>query len=712
MSLDEDLVWTPIYRRRLRRSQLLCWSAPCQWTMSNVLHHAFMAEPPCDDFYAHVCNGRLAAGNFLIQMPTPVSAAVHLFADMEQVFKRYSSEKAAAGTAAGPNDNFFAQMMWVYNECRKAVAEDRTVTTDLDAIFEQLGLNAWTPQVPLSPLIGRADRHLRLHPLFTVAVKPSSSFLGRDRGGNRFFIHLGPPDTLYRRFMLSEVSASEEQFALIVHKALRLWTAGNTSTYVKEMLTSNATAEEVVALERELDELRMPPGSRNAASPGHSAVTLGDLPSSDSWSWSAYFYTLLAGAEKRVEDDTVILLSDTFPIQNLSLLTDSSWGTTIVNYMAFKVLVELSPFLGSYGEDLIKLTHPFKAKSLKHRQAACMVTLEKLYKYGVGIVAKLTGGRQYVTVHRSYQDKQLKKQFRTTRRMVKALLAAKRSWINAEAIKTARRKINALSFKFGTQSNLIEYEVYRNTHAFPLHSNWSTLAKVFKIHVHASTLYWDAYGSSSPGYDNRYTVSSYGSSYEYQEARNLLFLPQAVLSLVHGVSNTIQPIFYPIVTSHVVRGVIHTLAPAFWPTNSSAAEYKDIIGCLEDQYEVRHELSQLDFLDNAMIYPLYSMYRSALEKANASRILLMSGGLKYDERQIFFYVLASTMCDFANATDWERQRKFHITPGRWRVNVPLRNFRFFAQAFHCQKGTYMNPSKQCNAWKSPRSLFATNKQSN
>ncbi|KAH7942354.1 hypothetical protein HPB49_023328 [Dermacentor silvarum] len=727
-----EISYSPAHWTRTRHNPLLCRSTACQWTAQNVLNNVVWAKNPCDDFYAHVCANERRSFDAIEQPPTPLSAAVHLFGDLELLFRRYPEAKKEAlnGVEAGPGDNFFTQMIWVYDECRKEAANgDRLVSLELNAILDELGLTSWTPlSRPLTHVVARADRLLRLHPLFTVAVKPSRTFPSRE--GDGFFLAMGPPETLYRRYRLKH-GASEKRYLQLVDGALCAWNTSHACGLAAEPLTWIATTEEkpngnisgvadeplaqnysaaaqIVALEKELDAATLLPGEPHDTSPRYKAR---DLTSP-------------------LDDNAFILVSDAVSIQDLWHVINSSLDYVVVNYVTFKVLVELSPFLGKHGEDLLTLTHDLEGDGLKQRQAACIVTLEKLYKYGMGIAAKLTAGREYATVQRSYQDRQMRQQFKKTKRLIKALLVANRSWIeDADAIKVATRKLKDMSFEFGTPSNLVEYEHYRNTRvSLPsLRENGtSILTSVFGIYVHASSLYWDAFGSDSPGYDNRFAVSSLWPAHEYQRSRNSLFLPYAAVSLLNGVSNAIHPVFYPVVTPHVVRGVIQALTldePSAVRNNRDVGKQglisfetsrlKNVKDCLADHYgstpsvDGVSKLTELDFLDNAMIYPLYSMYRAAIAREKLSRFFVGGPYGLVDEAQVFFYNLAASMCDFTNATDWDRQRRYRVTPAKWRVNVPLRNSRFFALAFRCTPDTYMNPTIECNVWRSLHSSFVT-----
>ncbi|KAH6920608.1 hypothetical protein HPB50_028402 [Hyalomma asiaticum] len=393
---ETESSWSPTYWTRKRANPLLCRSTACKWIAQNVLDRVDWKINPCDDFYAHVCAAERRPYEAFAHPLTPVSAAVSLVGDLELLFRRYSSAKREAlnGAETDPEDNFFSQMIWVYDECRKEAANgDRLVSPELDAMLDELGLLSWETR-QLSQVVARADSLLRLGSLFSVAVKPSRTFPNRGDEDGLFVLALGPPETLYRRFTLKTRGASEMNYMQLVRTALCSWnTSSHACNLAQEPLKPVATvgqepvsnvssvtdqsssanhsmAAEIVALEKELDKATMLPGDTHDTSPRYSMIALKDLPSNEAWNWTTYFRTLLAGSNESIDDDVFISVSKAVSLQDLLRAINSSLDYVVVNYVTFRVLVELSPFLGRDGEDLLTLTHDLEADGLKHRQVA------------------------------------------------------------------------------------------------------------------------------------------------------------------------------------------------------------------------------------------------------------------------------------------------------------------------------------------------------
>jgi len=67
--------------------------------------------------------------------------------------------------------------------------------------------------------------------------------------------------------------------------------------------------------------------------------------------------------------------------------------------------------------------------------------------------------------------------------------------------------------------------------------------------------------------------------------------------------------------------------------------------------------------------------------------------------QLFFVSYAQSWCTKATPEYLEQQvRTDPHSPPKFRVNGPLMNTPFFAEAFQCAEGTPMNPTDRCVVW--------------
>ncbi|XP_037276343.2 neprilysin-1 [Rhipicephalus microplus] len=721
------------YRSKLAADGV-CESSFCEWNKDYILRAVDPSRDPCDDFYAHACNAqRWYRVGSRSTRPFAELGTAQLMTDMEGFFRYFVQLKGSP-----MEDNFLSRVMWVNEACQKSTAPRTNMTAELEVVFNNLGIVGGLPvrfvaRGKLAELVAAGDRHLQLQPLFKVKV-----LRRQERGANgNFDIVLSAPDTLYRRFLTNFVDSTDSMYTDFVAKTLNLATPADTRSAARKIMQLEKRQESFALASA--DQLVMPPREKYAS--------LHDLVLFDNWDWLLYFNTLIANAN--INNDTKVFVSDPIYFRNHGAILGGAWDAIIANYMAYKAIVELAPILGQDAEYLLQFSHSYEVPDLGERQTACLSLVEKLFRYGVGVAAKLTLGREFATTPRSYMDAQLKHLFNATRHLISGLVDSGRSWLDPLDKAIALRKLSNMRFEFGAQCNLVEYELYRRNHAALNSSNslplsdevgsdnytshsWDQLPLphvVFVFFSIASTTYWDAWGSAtSRAYDNRYSLTAFRTGYELQHTGNLLIIPQATVAFLSQMSNVVHPVAYGVVAADLVRGLVEALTrsgssmdadsqPRFWWSIATLDSYENISICLQSQYQApvgqgaRLRSLETDLLDNAVAYPLFQLYKeSATNLGNAS--VTSAHGTEEAQRsltmdQMFFYNFAAALCDFRDVDLWQQQRKFHLTPTPWRVNVPLKNLRAFADAFACKPGSPMNPAKRCSVWKEERSGGAT-----
>ncbi|KAH7955930.1 neprilysin-1 [Rhipicephalus sanguineus] len=710
-----------------------CESRFCEWNRDYILRAADPSKDPCDDFYAHACNAqRWYRVGSRSTRPFAELGTAQLMTDMEHFFRYFVQLKGSP-----IEDNFLSRVMWISDACQNSTAPRTNMSAELEEMFNVLGLAGGLPvrvvaRGKLAELVAGGDRHLQLQPLFKVRV------LRRREPGETgsFDIVLSAPDTLYRRFLTNFVDSTDSMYTDFVAKTLSLATPADTRSTARKIMQLEKRQESFSLASA--DELMMPPREKYAS--------IDDLVLSDNWDWLVYFNSLISNAN--ISNDTKVFVSDPIYFRNLGSVLGGAWDAIVANYMAYKAIVELAPVLGQDAEYLLQFSHSYDVPDLGERQTACLSLVEKLFRYGVGVAAKLTLGKEFATTPRSYMDAQLEHLFNVSRHMISGLVDSGRSWLDSFDKGTALRKLSNMRFEFGAQCNLVEYELYRRNHAAFNSSNPLPLSDevgsdnftshswdqqplphvVFLFYSIASATYWDAWGSAtSRAYDNRYSLTAFRTGYELQHTGNLLVIPHATVAFLSQMSNVVHPVVYGVVAADLVRGLVEALARSgssvdadsqarFWWSIGTLDVYENVSTCLQSQYQppvaegARLRSLETDFLDNAVAYPLFQLYRdSAIDLGNVS--VVSPHGAEEAERpltmdQMFFYNFAAALCDFRDEDLWQQQRKFHITPAPWRVNVPLKNLRAFSDAFACKPGSPMNPAKRCIVWKEKRSAPA------
>ncbi|KAH7959468.1 hypothetical protein HPB49_011338 [Dermacentor silvarum] len=648
------------------------------------------------------------------QQPYPQLSTGQLLLDLDMFFKRFLAIK---GRYPRPiESNFLVQAMWVHEKCKAAHVTGDTLSA-WTKILDSLELSGW-PYVKFSgdlvKLVSTGDRYLMLETLFRVNVLRTVS------GQSMSQIVLKAPVTYLRRYIsLSKPNATKLYLETIV-QALSLYRNGT----MGEM-----AGKEISRLEIALENL-----TSVDTMPAEYAVkdlwSIDMLPKNDNWDWLRYM-RLLFKTETRVIGTTFMYVEDPSFFSRVNTIFDmDDYKTAIANYVGFKAMVTFSPFMPSDYRLLYEFSHGYDTRRIDAQLATCSFLLEKMYRYGVGVAAKLTSSKEFASVYRTHNDDQFAALFNDTRTVVRDLLQSGRSWFSREDLKTAQRKLDAMTLVFGTQANFVQYEGYRQTPALALESKNSVLDTVFAIFSYASSIYWDAFVSggvvrTAAAYDNVYATSIFDWGSEYQATNNLVFVPNGVVGFLGTISNKIPFQLYPVVLAHVVRPALRALVrsnslfddrmvPRKWWSAESVGAYENVTQCLRRRYEMaaradegtgvysgapgRFSTARLenDFLDNAVLRPLYELYEKALERYNATRMYYQLPELRVTSRELFFYNYASAFCDGADKATRKLQRSMAITPAKLRVNVPLSNFAPFLRTFSCPNKNGQLP--RCEVW--------------
>ncbi|KAH6933362.1 hypothetical protein HPB50_014392 [Hyalomma asiaticum] len=533
-------------------------------------------------------------------------------------------------------------------------------------ILESLQLSGW-PYVRFSgdlvKLVSTADRYLMLETLFTVKVL-------RAVGGLRTpQIVLKAPVTYLRRYVsLSKPNATKRYLEIIV-RALSLYRNGTMGEIAgKQISRLEVVLENLTSMDTMISEY-----------PVKDLWSIDMLPRSDHWDWLRYM-RLLFKTETRVIGTTFMYVEDPSFFSRVSTVFDmDNYQTAIANYVGFKAMVTFSPFLPSDYRLLYEFSHGHNIQPVDAQLATCSFLLEKMYRYGVGVAAKLTSSKEFASVYRTHNDDQFAALFNETRTVVRDLLQSGRSWFSREDVRTVQRKLDAMALVFGTQANFVQYEGYRQTPALAL---------------------------TAAAFDNVYVTSIFDWGSEYQATNNLVFVPNGVVGFLGTISNKIPFQLYPVVLAHVVRPVLQALVRSnslfddrmcLW-RQYEAAGRADEAASADSRPPGRFNTARLDsdFLDNAVLRPLYELYEKALEKYNATRMYYRLPEWRITSKELFFYNYASAFCDGADKATRKLQRSMAMTPAKLRVNVPLRNFPPFLRTFSCPEKNAQLP--RCEVW--------------
>ncbi|KAL1417228.1 hypothetical protein MTO96_027106 [Rhipicephalus appendiculatus] len=161
----------------------------------------------------------------------------------------------------------------------------------------------------------------------------------------------------------------------------------------------------------------------------------------------------------------------------------------------------------------------------------------------------------------------------------------------------------------------------------------------------------------------------------------------------------------------VLLGYAYSMAYAFFyntSTSDPASVFEDLRSCLRQSYaeltasavgygatpSLAHseKTSASDMLDFLAAKVAFAAFDSWTRKEALN--FYFAKAPQFDQRQLFFIYYALGFCENVNLTATPAGGDTS-SPGRVRVNGPLRHMKEFADAFRCVEGSLMNPSKKC-----------------
>ncbi|KAH9369413.1 hypothetical protein HPB48_007191 [Haemaphysalis longicornis] len=672
-----------------------CKTAVCRWHSDYLWGRLNESVDPCEDFYAHVCSSAWFREEKRIDgQPYADFSVAQLLEDV-----RYSLTRQRRPFTEQGSWSFPAQAVRMQSLCDHAGSSSSVGWDELRDALARVGLGGWpyTDEPPakwsLLRVLAGLERDVGEGTLASVTLRRD---LSQTEG---YQVHVEPPETLLRHFLLHRRSSGslvdyEAQLASLLLAAL-----GNVSVPASSRGDSLASrlAADLVALEKRLEAIRgaplVPLEQRYARA--------GQLGAVAKWNWTAFIMETLRGAQSVAANTTIVCDRCTF-FRKLMLLVQETPQRTVANYAGVRLLALLSPLLPAHmpwSAFLMQLSSR-GLSGLPERVEACLGLLERTYRYGSAMLARMALGRQFFTVYRSQYDRQLVA-------LASALAhaatqgAARLAFLRPDERRVAQSKVAGMTVQVSAEPLASAMSLLRHTR----HAYLSSQAPNLDL-------------------DAQYPVRVFGvpSSY-YFPLRNHLFLPQSLVSFLAHVSNTLDASFVPVVGRPILTELLRALDSldgravdsalslrAWWDKNSSA-EFELLQQCLLNQYKALYWTSgpsdanwrehvdvQALFREVASVTPLLDVFQE--RQKSAAKLLIRVGRKRVLEPvQLFFVNFALSLCDHhGRGKLGHLQAKLGIMPGTVRVNLALANSNEFAHAFGCEPNRTMSPATRCIVW--------------
>ncbi|KAH8039308.1 hypothetical protein HPB51_005554 [Rhipicephalus microplus] len=514
-------------------------------------------------------------------------------------------------------------------------------------------------------------------------------------------ITLKRPLTYLERFASLSREASAKRYEGIIVHALSIF--GNKSVGI-------IAGRQIAKLEESLHSL-VYLGSKHVQYVSNDLWSVDALPKSTHWDWLRYM-KLLFKTETLVNASTVVFLEDPlFFTRMSSIFKMQNYKTAVANYVGLKALVTLSPLMPSEYRLLYEFTLGSNINHFDSQLAACGTLLERIYRYGVGIAAKLTSNGEYANVYRTHFDDQF------------------RGVLRRHSYDDPRHAAAGALL-----DNFVQYESYRRTPTLPLNAKKSVLeTTVFNFLI----LFVSLLGRSRNGggqnvtaaYDNAYTTSIFAWDSEYQPTNNLVFAPNALVGFLSTFSSMVPYQLYPAVLTPLVKASLQALLrsnshfdermlPKKWWSEESIEAYHNITQCLDistrrerlaikmvmmETHRHKHQSDLPSHVWNKTFWTtlFYGHFISCTNKRSyntkATQLYYNIPHVRVSARELFFYNYAWVFCDNAGASSQKLQETIAMTPAKLRLNVALSNFPPFLRTFSCSERKRQGP--RCEVWK-------------
>uniref|UniRef100_A0A131YKL2 Gluzincin n=1 Tax=Rhipicephalus appendiculatus TaxID=34631 RepID=A0A131YKL2_RHIAP len=692
------------HESKLLLSQSSCRSDACIWAENYLRGRLNSSVNPCSDFYAYVCSRHWTSRDLDLQ-----SRAYHertvgmMMTDVEKYFRQYLKENEERYHKYP--GVFLHQAISLLPKCQSEEKNDKNLTS-LRSLLEEYNLGGWpykkAPRganvVTISAFV---DRDLGVFSFAKVSLRKSFE---DDRG---YTVHIDAPSLTIKRYNLAHLDESPENFTEKVALALSLLDKN------QDMLEQ---AEAISLLEKKLQSVI---GAPHFVDFQERIKRVGQLDRKGKWDWKEYLTILFQDIETFDNDKPVAIMNNEY-ISKLAVILNETDTVTLLNYLGYRIVVHLSPLLAKVASPLLRLSHDDYMEFVPDRLQACMHLLERLYKQGMRFFGRMTFSKTNSTLllkHYDYSMSSLEPHLKSS--MTDRLLSSS-SWLDRSAIGVGVDKIENMRLVFlGSTEDINTVASYYNFNAQPLDP--SHLVESFRdLQAGTRNVYWET-KPPKDDLDARYDHTALSPGHEYFFGRNVLFIPHANIAFLNDITNSIEPVLFPLVLAEIFRGMFgavdrrgstvdHNLAVATWWNTDEMSKFSQLELCFQDQYyvEIRELIGdnfeaktrlEENIADNAIMGPLHDTYMKVLmSQDGAERLKISVDDRQLDMEQLFFILYAVGLCDNPNRDAWVRKLKFGEIPGKLRVNIPLMNFAKFSSAFGCAPGMTMSPTRKCAVW--------------
>ncbi|CAG9535457.1 unnamed protein product [Cercopithifilaria johnstoni] len=428
-----------------------------------------------------------------------------------------------------------------------------------------------------------------------------------------------------------------------------------------------------------------------------------------------YIYTIFNDLEKISPNDTVVIHEPEY-LRRIQEVMQRSNKRTIANYMLWRVIQGYSPFLPPVMREPF---YAFKANqtgipstSVPDRWEDCV--------FLATIIIDMPVGRLYVANHFDHlramkKMNDLTKHFKNE--LIKQLKAV--DWMEEETRQRAIIKAQRINYKSGFPPYIFNESYMEKNWDLPETTNNESLLeftiRIKRVHINNELMRLKKVVDTSIWIQSPAQVDAY-----YVPNLNEMIFPAGIMQfpfMSPGVPNYITYAMVGAVIGHEVSHAFDDQGGRFdeygnlhnWWDAETARKFYEKTECFIEQYnEVKvdeagiHLNGQLsvgeNIADNAGVKTALIAYMSWV-KENFRQEAALPGFQNMTSLQMFFIAYANNWCSLIKPKHYLQIIMGDVhAPSKYRAIIPLQNRPEFSEAFHCPKGSPMNPVKKCSIW--------------
>ncbi|XP_075158304.1 M13 family metallopeptidase neprilysin 1 [Haematobia irritans] len=479
---------------------------------------------------------------------------------------------------------------------------------------------------------------------------------------------------------------------------------GANGTTAKEELNN------VLQMEIELANATLPEPDRHDTSSVYRKISLNELQAEvPQLNWTLYLQTALGSSIPLKDNEELVAYAVPFFIEMGKTLTKTDTRTKH-NYLLWRLVMSI----------MNHMIDEFQRERLEFRRILMGVQTERMrWSQCVDWTNKKLGmavGALFIRDNFNQNSKDTALEMIHTIREAFNELLVENHWMDDETRAVAKEKADMMNERIGypeliTDPNELEKE-YANLTIVP--DNF--MENVFRL------LKWETEKNfqllRQPVDKEKWTTEPAVVNAFYNPNKNDIVFPAGIL----------QPLFYsqhfPKSLNYGGIGVVigHEITHGFddkgrqfdkdgnmmeWWNNATIEAFREQTQCMIDQYS-KYKIDEVglymngrmtqgeNIADNGGLKQAFRAYKKWVERNGPEQRL---PGLNLTHDQLFFLNYAQIWCGSMRPEDALTKIRSSVhSPGSVRVLGPLSNSKDFADAYHCELGSNMNPVEKCSVW--------------